>query len=98
MLLGAGVAEWLANLIGDVIGVLLVVIVVLTSAIFLIWLERKIAARLQDRLGPNRAGPYGLLQTMADIVKLLTKEDVTPDGADRVSFNLAPALMVMQII
>jgi NADH-quinone oxidoreductase subunit H len=64
----------------------------------LIWLERKIAARLQDRVGPNRAGPYGLLQTMADIVKLLTKEDVTPDGADRVSFNLAPALMVMQII
>jgi NADH-quinone oxidoreductase subunit H len=98
VLLSTGMQEWVANLIGDIIGVLLVVIVVLTSAIFLIWLERKIAARLQDRLGPNRAGPYGLLQTMADIVKLLTKEDVTPDGADRVSFNLAPALMVMQII
>ena len=98
VLLGLGLEEWVANLIGDVIGVLLVVVVVLTSAIFLIWLERKIAARLQDRVGPNRAGPYGLLQTMADIVKLLTKEDVTPDGADRVSFNLAPALMVMQII
>jgi NADH-quinone oxidoreductase subunit H len=98
VLLSTGMQPWLANLIGDVIGVLLVVIVVLTSAIFLIWLERKIAARLQDRLGPNRAGPYGLLQTMADIVKLLTKEDVTPEGADRVSFNLAPALMVMQII
>jgi NADH-quinone oxidoreductase subunit H len=98
VLLSTGMAEWVANLIGDIIGVLLVVIVVLTSAIFLIWLERKFAARLQDRLGPNRAGPYGLLQTLADIVKLLTKEDVTPDGADRVSFNLAPALMVMQII
>ncbi len=98
VLLSTGMQPWVANLIGDVIGVLLVVIVVLTSAIFLIWLERKIAARLQDRVGPNRAGPYGLLQTMADIVKLLTKEDVTPDGADRVSFNLAPALMVMQII
>lgn len=98
VLLSTGMQPWVANLIGDIIGVLLVVIVVLTSAIFLIWLERKVAARLQDRLGPNRAGPYGLLQTMADIVKLLTKEDVTPDGADRVSFNLAPALMVMQII
>lgn len=98
VLLGTGMEAWLANLIGDIIGVLLVVIVVLSSAIALIWLERKIAARLQDRLGPNRAGPYGLLQTLADIVKLLTKEDVTPGGADRVSFNLAPALMVMQII
>lgn len=98
LLLSTGMEPWLANLIGDIIGVLLVVVVVLTSAIFLIWLERKVAARLQDRLGPNRAGPYGLLQTMADIVKLLTKEDVTPEGADRVSFNLAPALMVMQII
>ena len=98
VLLSTGMKEWVANLIGDIIGVLLVVIVVLTSAIFLIWLERKIAARLQDRVGPNRAGPYGLLQTMADIVKLLTKEDITPDGADRVPFNLAPALMVMQII
>lgn len=98
VLLSAGMQEWVANLIGDVIGVLLVVGGVLTSAIVLIWLERKIAARLQDRIGPNRAGPYGVLQTLADIVKLLTKEDVTPEGADRVSFNLAPALMVMQII
>ncbi len=98
VLLSTGMQPWVANLIGDIIGVLLVVIVVLSSAIMLIWLERKIAARLQDRLGPNRAGRYGLLQTLADIVKLLTKEDVTPDGADRVSFNLAPALMVMQII
>ena len=56
------------------------------------------AARLQDRFGPNRAGPWGILQTLADIVKLLTKEDITPAGADRVSYNLAPALMVMQIV
>ena len=97
-LLSLGLQAWMANLIGDVVGVLIVVMVVLTSAIILIWLERKIAARLQDRVGPNRAGPWGILQTLADIVKLLTKEDVTPDGADRISFNLAPALMVMQII
>jgi NADH-quinone oxidoreductase subunit H len=93
-----GLAPGLATVIGDIIGVLLLLVVVLTSAIFLIWAERKVAARLQDRIGPNRAGPYGLLQTMADIVKLLTKEDVTPAGADRISYNLAPALSVMQII
>ena len=52
-LISLGLQAWMANLIGDVIGVLIVVIVVLTSAIVLIWLERKIAARLQDRVGPN---------------------------------------------
>lgn len=98
LMVGWGLSPGLAAFIGDVIGVLLLLIIVLTSAIFLIWAERKVAARLQDRIGPNRAGPYGLLQTMADIVKLLTKEDVTPSGADRISYNLAPALSVMQII
>lgn len=98
LLLSLGMSAELAALIGDIVGVLLLLIMVLTSAIFLIWLERKIAARLQDRVGPNRAGPYGLLQTLADIVKLLTKEDVTPVGADRVPYNIAPALAVMQII
>ncbi|MER2600615.1 MAG: NADH-quinone oxidoreductase subunit NuoH [Caldilineales bacterium] len=97
-MLGWGLQPWLADLIGDIIGVLVIVLMVINSAIFLIWLERKVAARLQDRVGPNRAGPYGLLQTLADVVKLLTKEDITPDGADRVSYNLAPALMVMQIV
>ncbi|MEA3336574.1 MAG: NADH-quinone oxidoreductase subunit NuoH [Chloroflexota bacterium] len=97
VMLSWGFSEGLANLVGDVLGVLVIVALVLTSAIFLIWLERKVAARFQDRLGPNRAGPYGLFQTFGDIVKLLTKEDVVPDGADRVSFNIAPALAVFQI-
>ncbi len=98
LMISWGLAPGLATVIGDVIGVLLLLVVVLTSAIFLIWAERKVAARLQDRIGPNRAGPYGLLQTMADIVKLLTKEDITPAGADRIAYNLAPALSVAQII
>lgn len=106
-LIGPAFHQWLvslglsietAALIGDVIGVLIVVLAVVSSAIVLIWLERKVAGRLQDRFGPNRAGPWGILQTLADIVKLLTKEDITPTGADRVSYNLAPALMVMQIV
>jgi len=66
--------------------------------IFLIWLERKLAGRIQDRFGPNRAGPYGLFQTFADIIKIFTKEYVTPQGADRWVFNLAPMLSLISVL
>ncbi|MBX3062571.1 MAG: NADH-quinone oxidoreductase subunit NuoH [Anaerolineae bacterium] len=66
--------------------------------IFGIWLERKVAGRIQDRPGPNRTGPYGLFQTFADIGKLLTKEDITPEGADRHVYNIAPILAVAAVI
>ena len=56
------------------------------------YMERKVAARIQDRIGPNRAGPLGVFQGLADAVKMLTKEDITPANADRIVFNLAPAL------
>ncbi len=70
-----------------VIGVFgLVMFMVLT------WVERKGFARFQDRLGPNKAGRYGLLQPIADGIKAITKEDTTPADADRVAFNLAPIL------
>src|SRR3972149_3021300 len=70
----------------------------LIIVIFLIWLERKVAARFQDRLGPNRAGKYGLLQTFADMIKLITKEDITPANADKVVFNIAPVLSVVSVL
>ena len=71
---------------------------VLLTPIFTIWVERKVAARFQDRLGPNRVGPFGLFQSFADVVKLVTKEDITPTGADKVPFNIGPVLAVMSVV
>lgn len=72
--------------------------VVISSAIFLIWLERKLVARMQDRLGPNRVGPFGLFQTVADALKLVTKEVLIPRGADLIPFLVAPLLAVMSVV
>ena len=66
--------------------------------IFTVWLERKVAGRIQDRLGPNRVGPYGIFQTVADAIKLLTKELITPAGADKVPYNIAPVFSVLGVL
>jgi NADH-quinone oxidoreductase subunit H len=62
------------------------------------YMERKVLARIQDRVGPNRAGPLGVLQGFADAIKMLTKEDITPANADRVVFNIAPMLAVVAAV
>lgn len=81
---------------------LLVVAVVATTplilAIPLIWIERKVAARIQDRLGPNRVGPWGIIQPIADALKLISKEDITPAGTDKVVYNLAPIIAVASVV
>lgn len=84
---------WMAGLIVLLIKLAVVLGAVLFLAAYLVWVERKFLARLQIRLGPNRAGQFGLLQPIADAVKLLTKEDTMPLGADRVLFLLAPAVV-----
>ena len=61
---------------------------------YMVWLERKVAARFQDRIGPNRVGPLGLLQPIADAIKLITKENTVPRSADRIVHVLAPILVL----
>ena len=68
---------------------------VMVGVIFMIWFERKFLADFQNRIGPNRAGPWGLLQTLADGIKLIFKEDLRPDTADPFVFRLAPYLSVV---
>ncbi len=67
----------------------------LTNTILLIWLERKLVAGMQSRVGPDRAGPFGILQTVADAVKLLLKEQILPLKADRAMYLLAPILALV---
>ncbi len=66
--------------------------------VFLIWYERKLIGRIQDRFGPNRVGPWGLLQPVADMLKIFTKEYITPIGADKITYNLAPILAVAAVL
>src|SRR5438045_6244791 len=70
----------------------------LTIASGLIWLERRLLALWQDRYGPNRVGPFGLLQVLADMIKIFFKEDWIPPFADRVLFVIAPAITVVTVL
>ena len=72
--------------------VLVVFVVGLVGTMFMVWFERKVIAGMQNRIGPNKAGPWGLLQTLADGIKLFFKEDLLPNRADRFVFRLAPFL------
>lgn len=72
-----------------------IAMIVTLNVIILIWLERKISGFIQERLGPNRLGPYGIFQTIADAIKLLTKQDIIPSQTDRWIFKSAPMLFLV---
>jgi len=72
-------------------------LLIAVAALIGVWAERKVAARIQMRLGPQEAGPFGLLQTLADTVKLVLKEDITPTQADTLVFRIAPFLVFVPV-
>ncbi len=84
---------WIVGFIFLLLKMAVILGVLLFLAAYLVWAERKLLARFQVRYGPNRAGIFGLLQPIADGIKMITKEDVMPDGADRFIFLLAPAVV-----
>ena len=81
---------------GLTIGLILGTVIVVAA--MLIWVERRLLSFWQERLGPNRVGPFGLLQVVADMIKIFTKEDWVPPFADRVSFIIAPAIIMSVIL
>ncbi|MFN3706077.1 MAG: NADH-quinone oxidoreductase subunit NuoH [Thermoflexales bacterium] len=90
-----GFSPFLAELI--TMGLAAVVLATFAALSFmgLTYVERKVVARIQDRIGPNQAGPFGLLQPIADGIKMFTKEDTTPAAADRWVYNLAPLVIAV---
>ncbi|MDE2843599.1 MAG: NADH-quinone oxidoreductase subunit NuoH [Chloroflexota bacterium] len=89
---------WVAYAIAGLVFAFILVNAVLLGAAVITWGERRVLGRFQNRVGPNRWGPFGLFQPVADLVKLLTKEDLRPEGSDRVVFSLVPVLMVAPLI
>ena len=86
--------EWLAYAFGAMAVIMVVVNGLLLIGTIFTWMERKVVGRFQSRVGPNRVGPFGILQAIADAVKLLFQEDIVPRRADRLLFNAAPIVML----
>src|SRR6476661_1491261 len=89
----AGSPTWMIQVVSDLINIFALLFVFLTLFAFMSVLERKILARMQNRYGPNRVGPFGLFQPIADGIKMLIKEDIVPARADKIVHFLAPVLI-----
>src|SRR6266566_8525805 len=83
------------DLLIDVVRSLVIIIALLTGMAYMTWFERRVISRLQVRIGPNRVGPSGLLQPLADALKLFFKEDVRPAMADSFLYPLAPGISLI---
>ncbi len=87
--------EWAAFALAAAVVALIVINGVVMATALYTWFERRAIGRFQSRLGPNRWGPYGLLQPFADVIKLIVKEDVVPADADRPVYNAAPIVLLL---
>ena len=83
---------------GSPLLIITVLVTLLLLAAMLIWVERRLLGLWQDRLGPNRVGPFGVLQTLADMIKILFKEDWVPPFADKPVFTMAPTIIVLSVL
>jgi len=77
---------------------IILVFIVLTGSAYMVWLERRVSAWIQDRIGPNRVGPFGLLQPLVDVIKLLFKEEIVPITAEKFIHFLAPGIVIVCVI
>ncbi|HTE86183.1 MAG TPA: complex I subunit 1 family protein, partial [Dehalococcoidia bacterium] len=89
---------WLVYIIAGAIGAAAIGAFLGFTMLGLIWIERRVIGRLQIRLGPNRVGPFGLLQPVADALKLMQKEALRPAGADKLLFLLPPVLIFIPVV
>ena len=89
---------WLSFVIAGLVIMLILINAVLLGAAIVSWGERRLLGRFQNRVGPNRWGPFGAFQPIADLAKLITKEDIIPYGADRLAFTAVPVIMVAAVL
>jgi NADH dehydrogenase subunit H (EC 1.6.5.3) len=82
----------------EVLKAFTLIFVVLTGAAYMVWLERRVSAWIQDRIGPNRVGPFGLLQPLVDVIKLMFKEEIVPITAEKIIHFLAPGIVIVCVI
>lgn len=92
-LLGSFLPAWAVTLVNYLVMAVLLVLMPVIATLTLTVMERKVIARIQNRVGPNRVGPWGIFQAIPDAIKLLTKEDIVPERADKPVFNIAPLLI-----
>jgi len=92
-LLSSFLPSWAVTLVNYLVVAVLLVLMPVIATLTLTVMERKVIARIQNRIGPNRVGPWGIFQAIPDAIKLLTKEDIVPERADKPVFNLAPLLI-----